>query len=262
MKQILLSFIFLSFISCIKQKKNDANIKTASKTEITSENKASKTEKTVLDTTKKIDIGYADKYEKLPILAVDTITETEFNQLKSFASLEKVKTEKNGNFFYIQTEHTKHQFKKYKDYGGEESWSGYDLLGYYTNLKLFAITNSSTSESLGFGELFLLDDTNDYQYNIVSFGDRRVELPIPSVNNKYLVYYYNSAYESQNCDIGILKINDKKNPKTYLTETATYHSDEFKIEKIIWKTDHVFYIKGYKEVDRQKLYSYHKLAIK
>ena len=258
MKQIFLPFVFLILISCNKENKTNSNIKpeTAIKTE------DSLVKKTVSDTANKVSLGDYEEYEKLPKLIVDSISESEFNQLKTTKYLEKINPEQSGNFFYIQTERKKHKFKKYKDYGGEESWSGYELLGYYTNLKLFAVTENSTSESLGFGELFLLDATNDYQYNIASFGDGSVELPIPSVNNKYLVYYYNSVYESQNCEIGVLKINDKTNPKKYLTEAASYKSDNFKIEKIIWKTDQVFFIKGYKEVENKNLYSYYKAEIK
>lgn len=258
MKQILLYFLIFFCISCNKENKDNPEIKT----DTISKNTGSERQETKVDTFQKVDLGYADKYEKLQKLVVDSISETEFDELKTSDFLEKVKTENIGDFFYIQTEHTKHKFKKYKDYGGEESWSGYELLGYYTNLKLFAMTNSSTSEHMGFGDFFLLDNTNDYQYSIVSFGDGSVELPIPSVNNKYLVYYYNSTYETQNCDIGVLKINDKKDPKKYLTEAASYHSNDFKIEKIIWKTDTVFYIKGYKEVDNTNLYSYYKATIR
>lgn len=257
MKQILLCFLLVFFISCNKENKNKPEIKT----DTIPKNTASEIQETKVDTFQKVDLGYADQYDKLPKLAVDTTSETEFEQLKAKNYLDKVNAEQIGDFFYIQTENKKQKFKKYKDYGGEESWSGYDLLGYYANLKLFVITESSTSEHMGFSELFLLDYTNDYRYNIVSFGDGRVELPIPSINNKYLVYYYNSVYESQNCDIGVLKINEKTNPKNYLTEAASYHSNEFKIEKIIWRTDDVFYIKAYKEVDNKNLYSYYKVQI-
>lgn len=95
------------------------------------------------------------------------------------------------------------------------------------------ITENSNSENLGFGQLFLLDSLNDYRYNIISFGDGSVELPIPSINNNYLVYFYNSVYEHKNCNIGVLKTNKKSNPKNYLNEYASYNSTDFAIEKII-----------------------------
>ena len=202
----------------------------------------------IADTTKIIEIGYNDTYDRLPKLTFDQISETEFNSFHSKNFIQKLKIEEKENSIFIQTAIQKHKFKKYMDYGEDESWSGYEFLGYYPALNLFALTKNATSESLGFGELFLLDSINDYQYNIISFGDGSVELPIPSNNYKYLVYYYNSAYGHKNCDIGVLKINDKSRPQNYLTEFSSFHSDEFKIEKIVWKSDHSFYVKGYEEI--------------
>ena len=219
-----------------------------------------------IDSSKKIDIGYYDTYEKLPKLIFETISEIEFLSLEQKKFIQTLKPEQNKDFFYVQTDLKRHKFKKYKDYGGKESWSGFKYLGYYPTTKLFAITESSTSESLGFGQLFLLDSFNDYEYNIISFGDGAVELPIPSINNKYFVYFYNSVYEHKNCDIGILKINDKSNPKNYLSEYASYNSDEFAIEKIVWKTDNIFFVKGYEEVYEDekwiKKYKYYKTEFK
>lgn len=116
-------------------------------------------------------------------------------------------------------------------------------------MKLIAITENSTAESLNFGELILLDSLNDYQYTIISIGDGAIELPIPSTSNNYFVYFYNSVYEHKNCSIRILRVNDKSNPKNYLSEYASYESNDFAIEKIVWKSDNSFYVKGYEEVN-------------
>lgn len=216
------------------------------------------------DSAKKVDIGYYDNYEKLPKLTFETITEQEFLSAKQATYFKSSKREQNEDFFYVQTALQKHKFKNYRNYGGEESWNGFEYLGYYPKLNLFAIKENSTSESLGFGQLFLLDSLNNYNYNIISFGDGSVELPIPSVNNKYLVYFHNSVYEHKNCDIGLLKINDKSNPKSYLTEYASFNSKEFATEKIVWKTDNIFFVKGYEEVYENekwvKKYKYYKTA--
>jgi hypothetical protein len=219
------------------------------------------------DSIKKIDLGYGDKYEKLPKLTFEITFEKEFLSLEeSTAYIQTFRLPQKGNLFYIQTAFKKHPFKKYSDYGGKESWSGYEFLGYYPAAKLFAITENSTSENLGFGQLFLLDSLSDYSYNIISFGDGSVELPIPSINNKYFVYFYNSVYKHKNCDIGVLKINDKSNPKTYLSEYASYNSTDFAIEKIIWKSDNSFYVKGYQEKYENekwvKEFKYYKTAFK
>ena len=215
-----------------------------------------------IDSSKNTDIGYADKYDKLPKLTFETITENEFLSLAPKTYIQTIKPDQNKDFFYIQTDLNKHKFKKYKDYGGKESWSGNEFVGYYPDLKLFAITDNSTAENLGFGQLFLLDSVTDYQYNIISFGDGNVALPIPSLNNKYFVYYYNSVYEHKNCDIGVLKINGKSNPQNYLSEYASYRSNDFAIEQIIWKSDNCFYVKGYEEIYENdnwiKKYKYYK----
>ncbi|NRS87530.1 hypothetical protein HNQ02_000437 [Flavobacterium sp. 7E] len=216
-----------------------------------------------IDSLKKVTIGYNDNYEKLIKLTFDTVTEKDFlllDQEKKY--IQTSKPEQNDDFFYVKTALIKHKFKKYKDYGGQDSWSGFEYLGYYPGSKLFAITENSTSDNLGFGDFLLLDSLNDFVYNIISFGDGSVELPIPSINNKYFVYYYNSTYKHKNCDIGILKINDKSNPRTYLSEYASYNSNNFAIEKIVWETDNSFYVKGYEEVYENdkwiKKYNYYK----
>lgn len=197
---------------------------------------------------KTITIGYYDNYEKLPKLVFDSISESEFNKLKAAKFLRKLKPEQRGNEFCIETAIRTHTFKKYADYGEPENWDGYELLGYYPALKLFALTKNSTADHLGFGELFLLDSTTDYQYTIVSIGDGSVETPIPSPNNKYFVYYYNHIYEHKDSEIRILKINTKTNPGKYLTDYASYSSNYFAVEQIIWKSDQCFYVKGYKEI--------------
>lgn len=207
-----------------------------------------KTQPKIVENDKIIEIGYVETFDKLPKLVFDSISEIDFNKIKSNKFIEKYKAEEKGNFFFIKTESKIYQFKKYQNYGGEDSWNGNELFGYYPSLNLFAISKNSTSEGLGFGELFLLDKTNDYQYKIVSFGDGSVELPIPSPNNKFMVYYYNGVYQHKNCDIGLLKINRKSEPKKYFSEYSSYQSNDFAIEKIIWKSDNCFYVKGYEEI--------------
>ncbi|ENA1795658.1 hypothetical protein ABF176_002505 [Flavobacterium psychrophilum] len=262
----LLTILILLFLTIFTTSCNDhkpTKISTAKKTDTISKTKLSSENSDIkIDGAKKVDIGYYEKYEKLPKLTFETITENEFLSLLPKKIIDTLKLEQNNNFFYVKTTLKKHKFKKYRDYGGEESWSGYKYLGYYPTSKLFAIQENSTSDNLGFGQLFLLDNLNDYEYNIISFGDGAVEQPIPSVNNKYFVYFYNSVYEHKNCDIGVLKINDKSNPKTYLNEYASYNSQDFAVEKIVWKSDNSFFVKGYEEVYENeewvKKYKYYK----
>lgn len=246
MKSYLL-FLLPILLCCNQHEKNQSATAQAnnriSKTDSITDKPISKK-----DGAKIIEIGYHEKYEKLPKLIFYTISEKEFLSVKQKKYVHYIKPKHDKGFIYVQTAVRNHKFRKYKDYGGEESWSGFQYLGYYPDSKLFAITENTSSEGLGFGYLFLLDSLNDFQYNIISFGDGSVELPVPSINNKYFVYFYNSVYEHKNCDIGILKINDKSNPKNYLTEYASYNSEDFAIEQIVWKTDNIFYVKGYEEV--------------
>lgn len=252
MKIIQFIILIILTISCNAEKTNRV-----SKTIVNTEKPTIKTYRAKI-----VDIGHADTYEKLPKLTFEPITEKEFSSLEPIKTIQTFNPEEDGNFLYIQTALKNHKFKKYRDYGGDESWSGFEYLGYYPTSKLFAIKENSTSESLGFGQLFLLDSLNDYHYNIISFGDGAVELPIASINSKYFVYFYNSLYEQATCDIGVLKVNDRSNPNTYLTEYASYNSQDFAIEKIIWKTDHSFYLKAYQETyENEKLvkkYKYYK----
>lgn len=261
MRGILFLILTILTISCKDSKAT--KISTAKEKDTHSKKKInSEKPELKIDSIKKVDIGYYEKYEKLPKLTFETTTEKDFLSLEQKKNIQSLKPEQNSNFFYVQTSSRKHKFKKYRDYGGAESWSGFVLLGYYPISKLFAIQENSTSDNLSFGQLFLLDSLNNYEYNIISFGDGAVELPIPSINNKYFVYFYNSVYEHKNCDIGVLKISDKSNPKNYLSEFASYNSKDFAIEKIVWKTDNSFFVKGYEEVYENdkwvKKYKYYK----
>lgn len=209
-----------------------------------------------------IELGYVETYEKLPKLAFNKITETEFNSYTTENFLITPKFKQNKNYFYIKTKTKNYKFKKDKNNSG----NGSEFLGYYPKLKLFALTNNSTTEGLGFGELMLIDGETDYKYRIISIGDASVEKPIPSMNNKYLVYYYNNVYEHKNSFIGVLKVNEKSNPKQFLQEYQSFQSDYFAIEKIIWKDDNIFIVKGFEEkyINQKwiKEYSYYQTTFK
>ncbi|MCG9792938.1 hypothetical protein [Flavobacterium algicola] len=265
MRRILFLTLIVLSASC-NDKKPKKNI-TARKTDIAYQKKIISAKHDLkVDSVKKVEIGYYDNFEKLPKLSFETVTESEFLSIEPKKYIETTKPVQNNDFFYIQTALRKHKFKNYRDYGGEESWSGFKYLGYYSNLKLFAIQENSTSDNLGFEQLFLLDSVNDYEYHIISFGDGAVKLQIPSINNRYFVYFYNSVYEHKNCDIGILKINDSSSREKYLSEYASYSSQDFAIDKIAWKTDNIFYVKGYEEVNENgewlKKYTYYKTEFK
>jgi hypothetical protein len=214
---------------------------------------------------KHVVLGYVDTYEKLPKLVFSQITQAEYETYTAKFSFSENSTEPKGNFLYVETDVKKHKFKKYKDYGAQKGHAGTELLGYYTALNMYAISESSTAEGLGFSELVLLDKKTDYFYHIISIGDGRVQLPIPSKNNQYLVYFYNAAYQHKNSDICVLKVGDKANPKTYLQEYASYHSDAFAVEDIIWIDDNSFVVKGYQKMQNEgwkKKYQFYKTVFK
>ncbi|MEO5910174.1 MAG: hypothetical protein ABIP95_04755 [Pelobium sp.] len=248
MKYLLLIFSTVLFFSCNQKTKQIEHKKLGLKIEQPLEVKP------IEDTLKIISIGYGDTYDSLPKLKFDTLSKSDFDQIQSKKFLVQKHLKEKGNYFFIKTDKSNHQFKKLKDYGGEDSWSGYEFFGFYPTLNLYAITSNSTAESLGFSDLILLDSLTDYSYGIIGFGDGSVELPIPSPNFKYLVYYYNSVYEHKNAAIGILKINDKSNPNTYLKPYASFNSKEFAIEEMKWKTDHCLYVKGYEEVYEKEIW--------
>ncbi len=194
MKPMLFISLILLTISCSYRKPEKIHTVqsngTFAKDSLTPEKPALKTSRN-----QHINIGYDENYQKLPKLIFETADEAEFLALEQKRYIETFKPEEKGNFFYIQSRLKKHKFKKYDDYGGKLSWSGFEFSGYYPATKLYAITEHSTSENLNFSQLFLLDSLNGYHYNIISFGDASVSLPVPSINNKYFVYFYNAVYD-------------------------------------------------------------------
>jgi hypothetical protein len=249
MRTIVIIFLTTLFVFSSTVDAKDTNIKSA-----VDKNKENK----------HIVLGYADTYEKLPKLVFSKITQAEYETYTAEFLFAENTIEPKGNFLYVRTDIKKHKFKKYKDYGAQKGHAGAELLGYYTALNMYTISESSTAEGLGFSELALLDKKTDYFYHLISIGDGRVQLPIPSKNNRYMVYFYNAAYQPKSSDICVLKIGDKASPKNYLTEYASYHSDEFAIEDIIWIDDNSFVVKGYEQMQNEgskKKYQFYKTVL-
>jgi hypothetical protein len=265
MKKVLCIFITLIIFSC-KEESNKPKAKNQRESVLMKNDTSVSNTAQSTDTTKNdekiINIG---SFENLPKLKFDTISEGEYLKHSTIEVWKKTKVKKNGNYFYLKTQKQNHKLKIYKNYGGVESWNGSEYLGFCSNLDCYAITNNSTSEYLGFGALMLINNRTDFKYNIKSFGDGSVELPMPSKNTKYLIYYYNSLYENKNCDIGILKVNTKSDPQHFLKEFASYHSNDFVIEEIKWIGDDIIYLKGCEEIHEEgkliKMYKYFKTAL-
>lgn len=215
---------------------------------------------------KEIAVGYVETYDKLPKIVFTPSSVAEYDKYANTKYLVKPKLKTSKTHHIINSKGKQFNLKKYKDYGGEESYSGYGFLGYYPKLKMFALTENSTAEHLGFGNLVLIDSLTSYQYAIVSIGDGAVETPIPSPEGKYLIYYYNWPYEDNSCFIGLMKIGDRKNPQKVLTEKAGFDTKKWAVENIKWINDNTFLIKAFtvKPYNRQgdRFYQYFKANTK
>ncbi|WP_264524472.1 hypothetical protein [Flavobacterium sp. N502536] len=193
-----------------------------------------------------IEVGYYEKLEGLSHLQLDSIEEADYNKIAAKKSFEITEIERQNDFFYIQGAKQKFEFKKYKDYKGELSWSGYEYLGHCAVLNLAALQESSTADYLGFSEMQLLDTSNDVLFKIISLGDASVSIPELSPDHKFMIYFQNPEYESKNQAIVILKVNDKTDPTKFLTEYKSCLSEsDYTIEEIKWKSNTVIYIKAY-----------------
>lgn len=267
MKTVLLILFTLFVISCKKEIKIVAPI-----LEKTSQNNIEKLvsepkKDSIATSNNKINIGFYEDFEQKLKLKFDSVPELEFKKYdynKLFFNKSNFKKDK--NFIYLEINQKIEKFKVYKNYGTIESWSGHELIGFYNKLNLFALTNATVSESLGFSEMFLIDKLSGYQYNIVSIGDGAVQTPIPSPKNKFLIYWHNTEYKHQNSEIRLLRINQNVNPENLLTEYASFGTDQFAVEKITWVSDQSFLLKGYQEIydgnSWVKNYSYFKTIFK
>lgn len=263
-------FIVVLFVSCKEtREKNRVSLKTntirnTGQNTVAETNDESKPEK---DSTI-IEVGYYENLEKLPHFVLDSIEEAEYNTIAKNKSFEIAKIERHNDFFYIQGAHQKFEFKKYKDYKGDLSWSGYEYMGSNAVLSLTALCEFSTADYMGFSEMRLLDTSNDFQYKLISLGDSSVSVPVLSPDNQFMVYFQNPEYESKDLTLVILKVNDKKNPAGFLTEyKSCFSKSENSIEEVKWKSNTVIYIKAFNSVGfdqygkEQKEYFYYKAEL-
>ncbi|WP_264550605.1 hypothetical protein [Flavobacterium sp. N2038] len=196
-----------------------------------------------------VEIGYYEKLQNLPNFRLDSIKETEYNRIPLTESFKIAKIEEHNDFLYIQGANQKFEFRKYKDYKGELSWSGYKYFGNCASLDLVALQELSTADHMGFSEMQLLDLSNNYLFKIISLGDSSVSVPELSPDGKYMVYFQNPEYESKDLTIVILKVNDKNDPPGFLTEyKSCFAKSDNSIEEIKWKNNTEIYIKASKSI--------------
>lgn len=211
---------------------------------------------------KVVEIGYYDRYETLPKFHLDTASEEDFLLQPSRSTFKKEKLHMEKGFFSIPIENRQTRFKAYDENNGEDGLNGNEYLGYDNSLKLYAIQQNSVSESLGFAEMNLIHSGTGYHYRIISLGDWSVSLPVPSINNIYMVYWQNPEYESKTLSIAVLKINTKAPYRNLLKEyTSCFTDNGLSIEEIRWKDNNHFFIKAYTssldgQGDEFRTYSY------
>jgi hypothetical protein len=191
-----------------------------------------------------VSIGYIDSYEKLPKISFQKTSAAEYEQYKPGKTLVKLKLKETKSSFQIIAKGKPYWFKKYNPQGSGDGFRGFEFSGYFPKLKMYVLTSNATSEHIGFSDLILLDSLSNYNYSIVSIGDAAVETPVPSVNSKYLLYFYNEVYNANNCTIAILKVNDRKAPSKLLTEYQYFKTDKWAVDQIKWIDDQSFLIKA------------------
>lgn len=191
------------------------------------------------------DIGYVEDYQKLPRINFVKSNVVEYEQCKSLNQFVIPKIKQSKTNFYLQTNTGQIKFKK--TLPDKKDFNGYEFLGYYPQLNMYAITENIMSDELSFGSLALIDSITGNSYTIVSIGDGAVETPIISPRGNYLVYYYNWLYDGNSCFIGLLQMN--RNKTHILEEHQSFENKNFMIEGIRWLDNDTFIVKTFQSKD-------------
>lgn len=206
------------------------------------------------------DVGYIAKFAKLPKIKLAQSSATEYNLCKTANGPVKIKIQQSDTHFVLPAKNRKISLKKTNQ--EQNDFNGYEYLGYYPALKLYAITENSMSDNLGFGTLGLVDSLNASYYTIISIGDGAVGAPILAPDARYLIYYYNRLYDGDSCFIGLLQVNRKGKASQLLSEKISFDTDSFAVEGIRWLNGKTFIIKAYRtnRSDNKpgKIFSYYK----
>ena len=197
---------------------------------------------------KSIAVGYVENFEKQPKIKFVKSSKAEYEQCEKSADPVKIKIKESKADFNLSTKSK--TFKLKKTNNEENDFDGYEYIGYYKMLKMWAFTENTMSDNLGFGTFALLDSLNGNYYNIVSIGDGAIETPIPSPNGKYLVYYYNRLYDGDSAFIGVLQVNRNLKAKQVLKETLSFDTESFAVEGIRWLNDKKFVVEAYNTVKK------------
>jgi len=212
---------------------------------------------------KNIAVGYVENYEKQPKIKFTKSSKAEYEQCKKSSEPVKLKIKESKADFTLSTKVK--SFKLKKTNNEENDFDGYEYIGYYKKLKMWAFTENTMSDNLGIGTFALLDSLNANYYNIISIGDGAIETPIPSPNGKYLVYYYNRLYDGDSSFIGMLQANKGLKASQVFKEKLSFDTERFAVEGIRWLNDKTLIVKAYhtvkKDGKREEIIQYYKANI-
>ncbi|SIS65254.1 hypothetical protein SAMN05421786_101757 [Chryseobacterium ureilyticum] len=202
-------------------------------------------------------IGFSDKYEVLPKLNIQEISEDAFNKLKiTKNSFQQTPIKKNKGNYFLDINNKTLQLKGENDNETEKKQGGiwYNYLGFYPSLDMYAVSANSVSEGIDFSDFELINKSNGKIVKIVSPGDDKIENPVLSPQINYLAYFHNQIYDN-NSFFGILKIDSNKD----LREYKSLILENFKIYQVNWSDDHLILIKA--STDGGKTFKYYRSDI-
>lgn len=196
---------------------------------------------------KAVELGYMQTYDSLPLLDFEPMDEADFVRLPP-ATISPLPTLKqNDSVFFVPFQKFRVPFKHYRSHPSPKGHAGNTLEAFYPKFDLYAINQQWTAESMGFGEMLLLDSQFGHTYKIISVGDGAISGPHFSPDHRYLLYFYNFIYENKDCFIGICKVNPGKRdvPSEFIQEWISYPSSEWAVEEIRWINQETFAVQGY-----------------
>ncbi|MCA6361994.1 MAG: hypothetical protein IM638_03090 [Bacteroidetes bacterium] len=256
MRLLIFSILLFPLVSCRDNKGTD---QTANADTIVKDTVAAR-EILPVDSTRSVTLGYFDRYENLPKLSFQPIKETDFNALSPQHPVRNYPSKEKDSATYILTKDKNLSLRKYNSDLLNEGENGYKLTGILPSVNLFVLTHYYLNEGFTFSNLVLLDSLTNYRYILISFGDGGNEIPLASSNNGFVIYYYNSLFEAES-KIGVLSINDRAKPETFLSEYASGGFSGMRIDTILWESDSAFCVKGYRGEKPANKFEYYRCVL-
>ncbi|MGJ1422287.1 hypothetical protein ACR79T_21900 [Sphingobacterium spiritivorum] len=192
---------------------------------------------------KEIAVGYADTYDKLPSIKFHKSSKEDYDLCRQALRPVSLPLKEVNGHMLVPTKQGTVRLQKYTD-SAKGDFRGYEYAGYFPGLKMYVVNSIHVAEHIGFSDRILIDSTSGYQYAIVSVGDDAVEIPVPSPDGNYILYYYNYVYEKNSCFVGILNVSKTTHPAKRLSETMSFQTKDWAVEEIRWKDNRTFMVKA------------------